>query len=95
VIGTDAPLVPYGTGLHDEFDHFLKAGFSAVEILKLDSVNNAAYLGKSDSLGQIAPGFDADLILVQGNPLQDIETLRNPVWVMLRGQIVVPGPTQK
>jgi len=95
VIGTDAPLVPYGTGLHDEFDHFLKAGFSPAEILKLDSVNNAAYLGKSDSLGQIAPRFDADLILVQDNPLQDIETLRNPVWVMLRGQILVPKPTQK
>jgi imidazolonepropionase-like amidohydrolase len=94
-IGTDAPLVPYGAGLHDEFDYFLKAGFTPAEILKFDTINNAAYLGKSDSLGQIAPGFQADLLLVQDNPLQNIHTLRKPVWVMLQGQIVVPRTAVK
>jgi imidazolonepropionase-like amidohydrolase len=94
-IGTDAPLVPYGAGLHDEFDYFLKAGFTPAEILKFDTINNAAYLGKSDSLGQIAPGFQADLLLVQDNPLQNIHTLRKPVWVMLQGQIVEPRTAVK
>lgn len=89
VIGTDAPLVAYGTGLHDEFDHFLKAGFTPAQILAFDTRNNASYLRRSDTLGQIAPGFEADCALVPDNPLQNIETLRQPTWVMLRGQIVV------
>ena len=89
-IGTDAPLVPYGTGLHDEFDAFLEAGFSPAQILTFDTVNNAAYLGKSDVLGRIAQGYDADLLLVKENPLQNIETLRKPTWVMLSGRIVAP-----
>jgi imidazolonepropionase-like amidohydrolase len=92
VIGTDAPLVPYGTGLLDEFDQFVAAGFSPAEILTFASRNNAAYLGKADALGQIAPGFFADLLLVQDNPLQDVHRLRKPSWVMLNGQIVFPRP---
>lgn len=91
-IGTDAPLVPYGTGLHDEFDHFLKAGFTPAQILAIDTRNNASYLGRSKTLGQISPGFEADCILVADNPLRNIETLRQPTWVMLRGQIVVGRP---
>jgi len=88
-IGTDAPLVPFGTGFQDELAHFRKAGFTPAEILRFATVNNAAYLGKSDSLGQIAPGFLADLLLVGANPLQDINAVRSPAWVMLDGQIVV------
>lgn len=94
-IGTDARLVPYGTGLHDEFDHFLKAGFTPAQILAMDTRNNASYLGQSDTLGQIAPGFEADCILVPDNPLKNIETLRQPRLVMLRGQIVVQHLQQK
>ncbi len=87
-VGTDAPLVPYGTGLHDELAQFAQAGFSPAEILRFVTLNNADYLGKADSLGQIAPGFLADLVLVRENPLQNIVTVRSPVWVMLDGQIV-------
>lgn len=94
-VGTDAPLVAYGTGLHDEFDHFLQAGFTPAQILAIDTRNNASYLGRSETLGQIAPGFNADCILVLDNPLRNIETLRQPTWVMLRGQIVVQGAQQK
>lgn len=91
-VGTDAPLVPYGTGVHDELAQYGKAGFSPAEILRFVTLNNADYLGKADSLGQIAPGFLADLVLVRDNPLQDIATLRKPVWVMLDGQIVAREP---
>jgi len=85
-------LVPSGTGLHDEFDQDVKAGFSAAEVLTVATKNSAAYLGKGDSLGQAAPGFLADLILVQDNPLENINTLRSPPRVMLSGQIVLPRP---
>lgn len=91
-VGTDAPLVPYGTGFHDELAQFTQAGFSPAEILRFAILNNADYLGKADSLGQIAPGFLADLILVRDNPLENISALRTPIWVMLDGQIVVRKP---
>jgi len=91
-VGTDAPLVPYGIGLHDELAQYSKAGFSPAEILRFVTLNNADYLGKDGLLGQIAPGFLADLVLVRDNPLQNIATLRTPVWVMLDGQIVVHEP---
>ena len=91
-VGTDAPLVAYGTGFHDELAQFTKAGFSPAEILRFAILNNADYLGRGDSLGKIAPGFLADLILVRENPLQNISALRTPIWVMLDGQIVVQRP---
>lgn len=89
VIGTDAPLVAYGAGLHDEFRHFEEAGFSQAEILTFDTINNSAYLGASDHLGRIEAGYDADLILARGNPLRDLSTLRAPKWVLREGRTVV------
>jgi enamidase len=94
-VGTDAPLVAYGTGLHDELAHFASAGFSPSEILRFVTLNNADYLGKGDSLGQIVPGFFADVVLVRDNPLQNLATLRSPIWVMLDGQIVFRAPPAK
>lgn len=88
VIGTDAPLVSYGTGFHRELAHFARAGFAPSEILTFATVNNAAYLGKAGELGRIAIGYRADLILTEANPLERIDTLRRPVWTMLDGQIV-------
>lgn len=91
VVGTDAPMTRYGSGLHDELAHFAKAGFSSEEILTFVTVNNAAYLGKGSELGQVATGYRADLILVKDNPLSNLDTLRQPVWTMLDGQVVSHG----
>ena len=87
-IGTDAPMVCYGAGFHDELAHFARASFSPAEILTFATINNAEYLGKPSELGRIAPGYRADLILADGNPLEKLETLRHPIWTMLDGQIV-------
>lgn len=89
VIGTDAPLVPYGVGLHDEFKYFQEAGFSPAEILTFDTIHNSQYLGSADHLGRIEAGYDADIILVRANPLQDLSTLRAPEWVLRDGVAVV------
>jgi enamidase len=88
-VGTDAPLVPFGDGFQDELAEFAKAGFSPAQILAFATVNNAAYLGKSNELGSIDVGYDADLFLVHDNPLADVNALRKPLWVMLAGQVVV------
>jgi imidazolonepropionase-like amidohydrolase len=87
-IGTDAPLVAFGNGFHDELAHFARAGFAPAEILRFATVNNAAYLGRDCELGSIAAGYRADLILTKSNPLEHLETLRHPEWTMLDGQIV-------
>ncbi|HEY1760770.1 MAG TPA: amidohydrolase family protein [Bryobacteraceae bacterium] len=91
VIGTDAPMVAYGSGFHDELAHFAHAGFRPAEILTFATLSNAAYLGKASELGKIAPGYRADLILAETNPLKKLDTLRRPVWTMLDGQIVSGG----
>ena len=88
VIGTDAPLVPYGSGFHDEIAHFTRAGFTPSEILTMATSGNAAYIGKAAELGKVARGFRADLILAKDNPLQNPATLRKPLWTMLDGQVV-------
>lgn len=88
VIGTDAPMVPYGIGFHDELAQFARAGFAPAEILTFATLHNAEYLGHAAELGRIAPGYRADLILTEANPLEKLDTLRQPVWTMLDGQIV-------
>jgi imidazolonepropionase-like amidohydrolase len=87
-IGTDAPMVRYGAGFHDELDHFERAGFTRAEILTFATENNAAYLGKPAELGRIATGYLADFVLTDANPLEKLSALRHPVWTMLDGQIV-------
>ena len=47
----------------------------------------AASLGLGDEIGTVAPGFDADLVAVEGNPLNDIAALRNVRFVMRNGQV--------
>ncbi|HEX4277878.1 MAG TPA: amidohydrolase family protein [Bryobacteraceae bacterium] len=94
VIGTDAPLVAYGTGYHDELDHFVRACFGNADILAMATVVNAAYVGRAADLGKVAAGYRADLVLARDNPLEDLKTLRHPLWTMRDGQIVagkVPG----
>ncbi len=93
-VGTDAPLVPYGEGFEDELDEFAKAGFTPPEILTFATANNAAYLGKPGEFGKIAAGYDAHMFLVRENPLDNIDAVRKPVWVMLDGSIVAGHATQ-
>jgi imidazolonepropionase-like amidohydrolase len=81
-------MVSYGTGFHDELAHFARAGFVPAEILTFATLHNAEYLGHAAELGRIATGYRADLILTEANPLEKLDTLRQPVWTMLDGQIV-------
>jgi imidazolonepropionase-like amidohydrolase len=49
-------------------------------------VNAATFLGKQREFGTIAPGMRADLLLVDGNPLHDLNRLKQPLGVMVRGR---------
>jgi len=68
----------------------VKAGMTPEQALQTATVNGAALLGKEKELGAVAPGYFADLVAVEGDPLADINvTLNNVKWVMKDGAVVV------
>jgi len=67
-------------------DYLIKAGFSPYEALETGTRNAAEALGKSDEFGTIEPGKRADLILLEGNPLDDVSNVQKRAGVMLRGR---------
>jgi imidazolonepropionase-like amidohydrolase len=84
--GTDSGyLVPAGVALHDELDELFAAGLTRYEVLAAATRNAGEYFGDA-TLGIIAPGARADLVLVNANPLENLSTLRTPAGVMLHGQ---------
>jgi imidazolonepropionase-like amidohydrolase len=88
-MGSDAVYSMFGQNTR-ELGWFVKAGMSPEEALKSATTIAADLLGAQDRLGQIAPGFAADLVAVEGNPLQTIDALFGGVrWVMKDGKVVV------
>lgn len=84
--GTDAGyLVPAGTSLHEELAELSAAGLTNEEVLTAATRSAGEYLG-DPTLGVIAAGARADLLLVNDNPLEDLATLRTPAGVMLNGR---------
>lgn len=88
VAGTDATnqmLVP-GWSLHTELELLVNAGLTAEDALETATRNPAQLLG-ADSLGLVAPGKLADLVILRANPLTDIRNTRSVERVMVRGQL--------
>jgi len=77
-----------GLSLHEELARFVTAGFTPVEALRAATVNPADFLGMSDSLGRVAPGYSADLILLDADPRADIANLLGIEAVVVRGRLV-------
>ena len=72
-----------------EVEHFVRLGMSNFEALQTATVNSAELLRIDDRTGQIKEGFEADLILVPANPLEDIASLQDVLLVMSNGQLAV------
>jgi imidazolonepropionase-like amidohydrolase len=91
VMGSDA--VYNGWGLNTrELDWFVKIGMTPEQALKTATAEPAAMLGMEKSLGAVAPGFFADIVAVEGDPLADITAIskrENVRWVMKAGRVVV------
>jgi imidazolonepropionase-like amidohydrolase len=88
LFGTDAPQqfsVP-GFSIHREFPTMLDSGFSPYQILVSATRNPGEYFKAQDKFGTVATGSRADLVLVKGNPLEDIAHTENPAGVMVRGR---------
>ena len=73
-----------------ELGAFVKAGMTPAQALASATTSGAALLGMERSLGTIAPGYFADIVAVEGDPLADVNvTMNNVRWVMKGGAVVV------
>ncbi len=74
--GTDGGwLSAPGLTLQEEFAELARAGFSPLHILQMTTINPAEYLGRADTMGTVQPGRNADLVLLDANPLHDVANL--------------------
>jgi len=88
-MGSDAIYTMFGENTR-ELGWFVKAGMTPEQALETATANGAALLGKEKELGAVAPGYFADLVAVEGDPLADINVLLRKVrWVMKDGAVVV------
>lgn len=84
--GTDAGVYPHGENAR-EFAYMVQAGMPAIETIRAATLNAAELLKHADTLGQVTPGYAADLIAVKGDPLQDVTTLQHVEFVMKAGTV--------
>ena len=91
--GTDMPqaFVYPGFSLHQELELLVKSGLSPAEALRAATYNPAEYLGALDSLGTVASGKLADLVLLDANPLTDIRNTRRISTVIANGRVFDPS----
>jgi imidazolonepropionase-like amidohydrolase len=88
-MGSDAVYTMFGQNTR-ELGWFVKAGQSPAQALAAATTNAAALLGMEKDLGRVAPGFFADIIAVEGDPLQNIDVLFGNVrWVMREGRVLI------
>jgi imidazolonepropionase-like amidohydrolase len=73
-----------GTSLHDELREFVTAGLTPYEALRAATSDAAEFLGRQD-LGRVVDGAQADLLLLNGDPLRDVANAKRIAGIMLRG----------
>ena len=84
--GTDAAVFPHGENAI-EFGYMVEAGMPPMEAIQAATVTNAMLLGIDDKLGRLSKGYLADIIAVKGDPVADVSTLENVVFVMKEGVV--------
>lgn len=89
--GTDATVIPHGLNAR-EFRSLNAVGLPPADAIRSATVNAAHLLGLDRIAGRVAPGFQADLIAVEGDPLADTAALERVVFVMKSGRVHVNTP---
>ncbi len=84
--GTDAGVYPHGENAK-QFAYMVKYGMTPLAAIQAATINAAELLGWSDQVGSIAAGRWADLIAVDGDPIQDVATLERVKFVMKGGVV--------
>jgi imidazolonepropionase-like amidohydrolase len=87
-MGTDSgiPLVIHGPALDRELQLWVAAGIPPAVALQAATYNDARLLHADQRIGLIREGYDANLLLVDGNPLQDISATERISAVIFRGE---------
>jgi len=94
-MGSDAVFTGFGENVR-ELERLVEAGMTPAEALRSATSVGASLMGMSDSIGAIAPGYYADIVAVDGDPLTDVQAVtRRVVWVMKGGKVVVNRSADK
>jgi imidazolonepropionase-like amidohydrolase len=84
--GTDAGVFPHGNNAH-EFELMVEAGMPPMFVLQAATINAAQLLRRDKDLGSVTQGKFADVVAVDGNPLEDISLMKRVSFVMKEGVV--------
>ena len=85
--GTDAGVIPHGQNA-EEFAYLIRIGMTPATAIRSATLDAAQTIGWDDRIGSLTAGKLADVIAVDGNPLDDVSLLKRVVFVMRGGQVV-------
>jgi hypothetical protein len=87
--GSDSanPMIIPGYGLHKELELLVDGGFAPAEALRLATINPARFLGRND-IGLLAPNYRADIVILDGNPIDNIKNTTLINSVILKGKYI-------
>ncbi len=86
-VGSDVGPFPHGTQAR-ELTLMVRYGMKPLAVLQADMINGAKLLGWEGEIGELKPGYYADIVAVPGNPLDDISVLEQVRFVMKNGVVV-------
>ncbi|MEQ8423327.1 MAG: amidohydrolase family protein [Cyclobacteriaceae bacterium] len=93
LLGTDSPVIvgmAAGFSIHEEMRMISEAGISNADILKMGTKNFGEFVKKysrnKEDFGAVKEGYRADLVLLDANPIMDLNTLKDPAYVVVRGR---------
>ena len=86
-VGSDVGPFPHGTQAR-EMELMVRYGMKPLAVLQADMIEGAKLLGWEGQIGELKPGFYADIVAVPGNPLEDIAVVEHVRFVMKNGEVV-------
>mgnify|MGYP000718611894 CR=1 FL=1 len=86
LIGTDT--APWGFSTHGELERFVKAGLTPRDALLAGTLAPARFAGRDGAIGRTRPGYVADLVVLERDPLQRIGNSRSIYAVISRGRLL-------
>jgi imidazolonepropionase-like amidohydrolase len=93
--GTDSGVYPHGHNAN-QFHYMVRHGMTPLQAIRSATIDSARLLDREREFGNVAVGLSADLIAVAGDPLRDIELLRDVRGVIMRGRVVKePAPAPR
>jgi imidazolonepropionase-like amidohydrolase len=85
LVGADGGGQVPGQSIHQEFDELAKAGLSPLKILRMTTLNPAEFLGRTETMGSIDVGKNADIVLLDHDPVESVQNLHSISGVVRAG----------